>query len=65
MYLSTLENKNRSEQHSTQSNHRILNQGGVVRFDTTKKEIYLVFTGHEFGDGGKCPCRVQAAPPEL
>ncbi len=26
--------------------------GAVVRGDTTKKEIALVFTGHEFADGG-------------
>ena len=27
--------------------------GAVIRTDTTKKEIHLVFTGHEFGDGGE------------
>jgi peptidoglycan/xylan/chitin deacetylase (PgdA/CDA1 family) len=27
--------------------------GGIIRTDTTKKEIHLVFTGHEFGDGGE------------
>lgn len=27
--------------------------GGVIRTDSTKKEIHLVFTGHEFGDGGE------------
>jgi endoglucanase len=27
-------------------------QGGIVRMDRTKKDIYLVFTGHEFADGG-------------
>jgi len=27
-------------------------QGGIVRGDLTKKEIALVFTGHEFADGG-------------
>lgn len=26
--------------------------GAITRIDTTKKEIYLVFTGHEFADGG-------------
>ena len=25
--------------------------GAIVRMDTTKKNIYLVFTGHEFADG--------------
>lgn len=27
-------------------------QGGIVRGDTSKKEMALVFTGHEFADGG-------------
>ena len=27
--------------------------GGIVRTDKRKKEIHLVFTGHEFGDGGE------------
>ncbi len=27
--------------------------GGIIRTDTTKKEIHLVFTGHEFADGGE------------
>lgn len=27
--------------------------GGIIRGDTTKKEIALVFTGHEFADGGR------------
>jgi peptidoglycan/xylan/chitin deacetylase (PgdA/CDA1 family) len=27
--------------------------GGIIRGDTTKKVIYLVFTGHEFADGGE------------
>lgn len=26
-------------------------EGGIIRMDTTQKEIYLVFTGHEFADG--------------
>jgi peptidoglycan/xylan/chitin deacetylase (PgdA/CDA1 family) len=28
-------------------------QGGIVRGDVTRKEIALVFTGHEFTDGGR------------
>ena len=28
------------------------NKGAIIRGDTTKKEIALVFTGHEFADGG-------------
>ena len=31
----------------------VVDRGGLVRMDTTKKIIYLVFTGHEFADGGK------------
>lgn len=27
--------------------------GGIIRTDRTRKEIHLVFTGHEFGDGGE------------
>jgi peptidoglycan/xylan/chitin deacetylase (PgdA/CDA1 family) len=27
------------------------NHGAIVRMDTTKKEIFLTFTGHEFGEG--------------
>jgi peptidoglycan/xylan/chitin deacetylase (PgdA/CDA1 family) len=45
MYLSSLETKERSK------TYRIQHFGGITRFDTTKKEIYLVFTGHEFADG--------------
>ena len=26
-------------------------RGGIIRTDTTKKEIHLVFTGHEYADG--------------
>ena len=27
--------------------------GGIIRTDKNRKEIHLVFTGHEFGDGGE------------
>jgi endoglucanase len=27
--------------------------GGIIRTDRTRKEIHLVFTGHEFADGGE------------
>ena len=33
-------------------NHFTLSHGAIVRGDTTTKEIALVFTGDEFGDGG-------------
>ncbi len=29
-----------------------LASGGIIRMDSTEKVIYLVFTGHEFADGG-------------
>jgi len=31
---------------------QILDAGGITRTDRSKKIIHLVFTGHEFGDGG-------------
>ncbi|MCF7807804.1 MAG: polysaccharide deacetylase family protein [Candidatus Marinimicrobia bacterium] len=31
----------------------ILSHGGIVRGDTSTPEIHLVFTGHEFNEGGK------------
>lgn len=31
----------------------IIRFGGIERMDTTKKQIYLCFTGHEYSDGGK------------
>jgi peptidoglycan/xylan/chitin deacetylase (PgdA/CDA1 family) len=30
-----------------------MSHGGIIRMDTTRKIIYLVFTGHEFADGGE------------
>ena len=30
----------------------VWNRGAIVRGDTTKRELALVFTGHEFADGG-------------
>jgi peptidoglycan/xylan/chitin deacetylase (PgdA/CDA1 family) len=30
----------------------VISHGGIIRGDTTKKNIALVFTGDEFGDGG-------------
>jgi endoglucanase len=29
----------------------ILNRGAIVRMDTTKREVYLCFTAHDFADG--------------
>lgn len=31
----------------------VYSYGGIVRMDTTQRAIYLVFTGHEFADGGE------------
>lgn len=56
MYLSSLESKKQDihiELRSEGTSRSVINQGAIVRFDTTKKEIYLIFTGHEFADGGK------------
>ena len=47
-YLSSLENK----VNTSKKNNFIRKHGGIVRADITKKSIHLVFTGHEFGDGG-------------
>jgi peptidoglycan/xylan/chitin deacetylase (PgdA/CDA1 family) len=32
--------------------HRVFDEGAITRMDTTRREIYLVFTGHEFAEGG-------------
>ncbi|HSQ74803.1 MAG TPA: cellulase, partial [Bacteroidota bacterium] len=32
--------------------HSVYTHGALVRGDTTARTIYLVFTGHEFADGG-------------
>jgi endoglucanase len=33
------------------SAHALYDHGGIIRLDTTRREIYLVFTGHDFGEG--------------
>jgi endoglucanase len=38
---------------SNRENHFTLSHGAIVRGDTTTKKIALVFTGDEFGDGGR------------
>jgi peptidoglycan/xylan/chitin deacetylase (PgdA/CDA1 family) len=47
-YLSSLQKEGKS---------KIINDekylGGIIRLDKSKKEIFLVFTGHEFADGGE------------
>jgi len=32
--------------------HRVFDEGAITRMDTTRREIYLVFTGHDFAEGG-------------
>jgi endoglucanase len=39
-------------------NHAVFRYGGLERADTTKKIIYLTFTGGDFNDGGKWISRV-------
>jgi peptidoglycan/xylan/chitin deacetylase (PgdA/CDA1 family) len=48
-YLSAME-KNTSDQTTS---HCILEHGGIVRGDTTSQNIHLIFTGHEYNDGGE------------
>lgn len=33
--------------------HSLFSHGGIERLDTTKKLIYLCFTGHDYNDGGR------------
>jgi peptidoglycan/xylan/chitin deacetylase (PgdA/CDA1 family) len=46
-YLSSLQKEGRSGRE-----HALLSHGGIVRLDTTQRAIYLVFTGHEYAEGG-------------
>jgi endoglucanase len=46
-YLSSLQKEGASG-----AGHLQMNQGAITRYDTTQRIIYLVFTGHEFGEGG-------------
>jgi len=45
-YLSAMQSESSSE-----SSYRLENRGAIIRLDTSKKQIYLVFTGHEFAEG--------------
>lgn len=49
-YLSAMERRGRG---SGAREYRTYDQGGIVRMDSTRKEIFLVFTGHEYADGGE------------
>ncbi|AWW33213.1 polysaccharide deacetylase family protein [Echinicola strongylocentroti] len=35
-----------------QGNGQVISHGAVIRGDTTKRQLALVFTGHQFADGG-------------
>jgi endoglucanase len=48
-YLSSLQAEGAREK---REDHLTIDEGAVIRMDSTKNEIYLVFTGHEFADGG-------------
>lgn len=47
LYLSFLHNL----KINSSNKNCVLDQGGIVRFDTTQKKIYLIFSAHEFGEG--------------
>jgi len=48
-YLSSLQAEGMRERRAI---HVAVDHGAVTRMDSTTKTIYLVFTGHEFADGG-------------
>lgn len=39
-------------QHTTPAGHQTMSKGAIIRGDSTQKTIALVFTGHEYNDGG-------------
>lgn len=39
-------------QHSSPAARQTIRKGAIIRGDSTQKQIALVFTGHEFNDGG-------------
>lgn len=52
-YFSYLEARGKKQRHQPAWDaNAVKSHGGVIRMDTTKKEIYLVFTGHEFANSG-------------
>ncbi|MBI5472417.1 MAG: polysaccharide deacetylase family protein [Ignavibacteriae bacterium] len=42
-----------SQSTTVSGTNRTIVLGGIARMDSTEKTIYLVFTGHEFADGGE------------
>ncbi len=51
-YLSELQNEGMKSKTSSSKMYEY-DEGGVVRTDRSKKEIHLVFTGGDFGEGGE------------
>ncbi len=47
-YLSALQNKGNKSYDSF-----VINHGGIIKTDTTQKEVHLIFSAHEFDDGAK------------
>lgn len=47
MYLSLLHNSKKK----SQNENFVYNEGGIIRFDTTQKKVFLIFSAHEFGEG--------------
>jgi peptidoglycan/xylan/chitin deacetylase (PgdA/CDA1 family) len=47
-YLSSLQREGRSGRE-----HDLVSHGGITRLDSTQRVIHLVFTGHEFAEGGE------------
>jgi len=47
-YFSALQNKGNKSY-----NNFVISHGGIIKTDTTKKEVHLIFSAHEFDDGAK------------
>lgn len=47
MYLSFLHNP----KFKKSKKNSLYHEGGIIRFDTTLKKVYLIFSAHEYGDG--------------
>lgn len=44
--------------HTTGQDHFIFDHSGIIRGDTTHKQIAIIFTGGDFADGGSHICKV-------
>jgi peptidoglycan/xylan/chitin deacetylase (PgdA/CDA1 family) len=53
-YLSSMATQSHSEKPASCT----FSHGGIIRGDESKKEVHLVFTGHEFNDGGDFIARI-------